>query len=235
MIKNTENILTEISRISILLDRSPSVREFCTETIIPGMKSTASFTRLGLVFNELVKQLGLVPTNPIEKPVIVCCAECSKEFIKSVSEIHKSKTGNNFCSSSCAASFNNKNKRFGTRRSKFEIYVEQQLSTMYPNLTVEYNGKSAIGAELDVYIKELSLAIEIDGIFHFKPIYGEDKLKRIQILDKKKDDACTKLNINLIRIDVSRMTSSKEVDMLLYLNLITSSIGAFYIRPSTLY
>ena len=125
-------------------------------------------------------------------------------------------------------SFNNKNKRFGTRRSRFEIYVEQQLSIIYPNLIVEYNGKSAINAELDIYIKELSLAIEIDGIFHFKPIYGKDKLKRIQILDKKKDEICAELNIALVRIDVSEMGPSKEVNMLPYFNVITSLIDTYY-------
>jgi hypothetical protein len=40
--------------------------------------------------------------------MIVNCKNCNKEFEKVYSEIKKSKTGNHFCSRSCAATFNNK-------------------------------------------------------------------------------------------------------------------------------
>lgn len=41
--------------------------------------------------------------------MLVTCLNCSKEFEKSLSEINRTK--NNFCSRSCAASFNNKGKQ----------------------------------------------------------------------------------------------------------------------------
>ena len=41
------------------------------------------------------------------------CANCGKELLKNPSEIKKSKSGNVFCSKSCAASYNNSHYRTG--------------------------------------------------------------------------------------------------------------------------
>jgi hypothetical protein len=49
----------------------------------------------------------------------------------------------------------------------------------------------------------MNLAFEINGIFHYKPIYGENKLKLTQLNDQKKIDACIKKRISLIVIDIS--------------------------------
>lgn len=57
--------------------------------------------------------------------------------------------------------------------------------------------------ELDMYCESLSLAIEYDGIFHFKSfeyIGGEETLARIQEHDRRKDVACDNYHITLIRI-----------------------------------
>ena len=37
----------------------------------------------------------------------------------------------------------------------------------------------AINSELDVYVPSLNLAFELNGIFHYEPIYGEKKLNQI--------------------------------------------------------
>jgi hypothetical protein len=52
---------------------------------------------------------------------LVVCLNCGNEFIKKMSQINRTK--NNFCSSSCAATYNNKHKTTGTRRSKLEIKI----------------------------------------------------------------------------------------------------------------
>lgn len=44
------------------------------------------------------------------KQVQKICTNCNKEFIMKRSETTKSKSGNNFCSKSCAAQYNNKNR-----------------------------------------------------------------------------------------------------------------------------
>jgi hypothetical protein len=79
----------------------------------------------------------------------VVCACCGVTFIKELVQIKRSK--NNFCSQSCAASYSNRHKTKGNRRSKLEIWFESQLSVLYPTLEIHYNRKDAINAELDIY------------------------------------------------------------------------------------
>ena len=46
----------------------------------------------------------------------------------------------------------------------------------------------------------MKLAIEINGIFHYEPIFGPDKLTQIQNNDKAKLRACDEKGIDLIII-----------------------------------
>ena len=68
------------------------------------------------------------------------------------SEYKKSKSGNNFCSKSCATKYNNAHKTKGTRVSKLELYIQSQLLKLYPNLLFLFNDRTAINSELDIYI-----------------------------------------------------------------------------------
>lgn len=157
-----------------------------------------------------------------DKKKEVVCACCGNTFIKTASQIRKTK--NHFCSRSCAATYSNYNKNQGTRRAKLEVWLESQLSTLYPNLTVHYNHKEAINAELDIYIPSLSLAIEINGIFHYKPIYGGDKLIQIQSNDERKFKACLEKSIELCFIDTSSLTRFEIDKAQKYLQIITQII-----------
>jgi len=131
-----------------------------------------------------------------EKGKEFSCAWCSETILKTPAEIRKTKT-NIFCSKSCAARYNNRHKQTGTRRSKLECYLEQQLKLNLPKLNFLCNSKIPSGAELDFYFPELELAIEINGFLHFQPIYGFDKLKRIQEIDKEKVDKCCRAGVEL--------------------------------------
>lgn len=132
---------------------------------------------------------------------LVTCANCNKSFFKNQSQIKQ--TNNNFCSKSCAATFNNKNKKYGIRRSKLEKLIEEHILQFYPNLQFLCNNKEIIGSELDFYFPSLRLAIQINGIFHSQPIYGQEKLDKIIQLDQEKRDKCNRLLIKLIEIDCS--------------------------------
>ncbi len=151
------------------------------------------------------------------------CLNCDKEVTKSLSE-HK-KYPNTFCNSSCAATYNNKHKTTGNRRSKLEIWLEEQLTTLYPNLSIDFNKTSAIGSELDIYIPSINLAIELNGIFHYEPIYGINKLVQIQNNDKSKSLACHEAKIDLCIIDTSAQTYVKPSTSQKYLDIIINIIN----------
>lgn len=152
----------------------------------------------------------------------VCCKQCGKEFRKTNAEIQK--TPNSFCSHSCSATYNNTHKTHGTRRSKLEVWLEQQLPSVYPSLEFHFNRKDAINAELDIYIPSLKLAFELNGIFHYEPIYGPEKLAQIQNNDERKYQACLEKGIELCWIDVSALKYFKEKNIVKYLAIIQEVI-----------
>jgi hypothetical protein len=151
------------------------------------------------------------------------CTNCNSEFTKKFNQIKRST--NHFCSRSCAATFNNINKTHGTRRSKLEVWLEDQLILIYPNLNIEFNSKEAINSELDIYIPSMKLAFELNGIFHYEPIYGEDKLNKIQENDISKTKACHENKIDLCIIDTSGQNYFKDKSSKKYLDIITSIIN----------
>jgi hypothetical protein len=155
----------------------------------------------------------------------VSCTNCGKTFEKHTSEIKKSKSGNHFCSQSCGGTYNNKHKTTGNRRSKLEIYIENYLKTMHPDLEILFNDKTTINSELDIYLPKHKLAFELSGIFHYEPIYGQDKLNQIQNNDNRKFQACLEKGISLCIIDTSQQTYFKEETAKKYLNIILQIIN----------
>lgn len=154
----------------------------------------------------------------------VKCKQCNNLFEKESCKIKKNK--NNFCCQSCSATYNNAHKKHGTRRSKLEIYLEEQLTQIYPNLKILYNDKETINSELDIYIPSLSLAFELNGIFHYEPIYGQKKLAQIQNNDNRKYQACIEYNIELCIIDVSGLKYFKPKNAQRYLDIITNIVNS---------
>jgi len=129
-----------------------------------------------------------------------------------------------FCSQSCSATFNNKNKSHGTRRSKLEVWIEKRLTELYPDLEIDFNKKDAINSELDIYIPSIKLAFELNGIFHYEPIYGDTKLNQIRNNDQNKFESCISKGISLCIIDCSKLTYFKESNAKKYLEIIQNII-----------
>jgi hypothetical protein len=152
------------------------------------------------------------------KNILIKCTNCGKEKNKRKNQYLKTK--NHFCSRSCAATYNNTHKQTGTKISKLEIWLQEQLSIQYPNLEIHYNRKDAINSELDIYIPSLKLAFELNGIFHYEPIYGAEKLQQIQNNDDRKFQACLEKGIELVIVDVSWINYWKLEKGLKILNII---------------
>ncbi len=154
----------------------------------------------------------------------VVCMNCSKEFKKRACDVKR--YTNSFCSHSCSATYNNKNKTHGTRRSKLEAYLEEELKSKYINLEFHFNSKDAINSELDIYIPSMKLAFEMNGIFHYEPIYGEQKLKQIQNNDTRKFQACLEKGIELCLIDSSSLSYFKPANAKKYLDIVCELIDS---------
>lgn len=151
------------------------------------------------------------------------CVNCKIEFEKFPSQIKR--TSNHFCSNSCAASYNNTHKTTGTRRSKLEMWLEEQLTKLYPKLEIHFNKKNTIGSELDIYIPKLNLAFELNGIFHYEPIYGLKKLDQIKTNDICKTKACHNAKIDLCIINVTGLKYFKPNNAQQYLDIIVNIIS----------
>lgn len=168
-------------------------------------------------FKEFETKIKGVP------PLKVICLQCKKEFYKRQFEIKNHP--NHFCSHSCNATYQNTHKTKGTRISKLELYLQKELTILYPNLEFHFNRKDAINSELDIYIPSLKLAFELNGIFHYEPIYGQDKLTQIQNNDNRKFQACLEKQIELCIIDTSSLKYFKHKNCEKYLDIINKIIS----------
>lgn len=153
----------------------------------------------------------------------VICNNCGIVFKKQINQIKKS--SNHFCSRSCAAKYNNTHKTKGNRRSKLEEYLEAELIKIYPNLEIHFNRKNTINSELDIYIPSLKLAFELNGIFHYEPIFGKNKLNQTTNNDNRKFQACLERGIELCIIDTSQQNYFKIETSQKYLNIICDVIN----------
>lgn len=152
------------------------------------------------------------------------CTNCGQVLSKLPSQSNRST--NHFCSRSCAAQHRNVNKKYGSRRSKLEVWLEYELTKLYPNLEIHFNNKNAINSELDIYIPSLSLAFELNGIFHYEPIFGKDKFDQIQNNDDRKFQACLECKIELCIINTTEQRYFKESTGLKYLSIIKKIINS---------
>ena len=96
---------------------------------------------------------------------------------------------------------------------------------MFPSLEIHFNKSEAISSELDIYVPSLNVAFELNGIFHYEPIYGVDKLERIQENDQSKTKACHEAKIDLCVIDTSAQKYVKPKTSQKYLDIIVKIIN----------
>jgi len=150
------------------------------------------------------------------------CTLCQTPLTRTTAEVSKT----NFCSHSCRAKYWNKNRKWSNsvNRSKLERWIESKLQDKYPSLEIIYNSTTAIDAELDIYIPSLKLAVELNGIFHYEPIFGMKKLLLKQTNDSRKFQACLENHIDLCIIDTTSQTYFKEHSSQKFLTIIINII-----------
>lgn len=158
------------------------------------------------------------------KSVNMQCGQCGEECIKQQVEIKKSKSGHMFCSRSCAAIYNNKNKKHGYTRSKIELFIEEQIKLEFPNLQFVCNDVETIGLELDFYFPDLKFALELNGIFHYEPIYGQNTFDRIQHNDNQKIIKCYQNDIELCVLDIASIKNFSSKAKEQYKNIVIEQI-----------
>lgn len=157
-----------------------------------------------------------------EAEITLNCKNCEIAFTKYRGRVKD--TQNAFCCKACAATYNNKHKKFGTRRSKLEEWVEQKLTAQF-EFEIHFNRKDAIDSELDIYIPSLKLAFELNGIYHYEPIHGPNILENIQTNDNRKFQACLERGIELCIIDTSKQVYFSERTSQIYLDIICQVIN----------
>ena len=214
-----EQVVEEFKKLVERLGRVPNLRELTNGFfILCGSEISRHFQS----WNNFLKLSNIKPKMEINKSKNCICTQCSKSFSKVYSQYKITK--NHFCSQSCAATYNNTHKTKGTRVSKLEIYLQEELTKLYPSLEIHYNRKDAINSELDIYIPSLKLAFELNGIFHYEPIFGEEKLEQTQNNDSRKYQACIEKGISLCVIDSSGMKHFKPNNSKKYLDIILNIV-----------
>ena len=191
---------------------------FCCKTFFIEKKFITSTIKLGRGKGKYCGKECL--SKSLIKAISTTCANCNKQIQKQLNQHKKSKSDRHFCSSSCAATYNNTHKTKGYRRSKLENWLEQQLKIIYTTLDIKYNSKNIISSELDICIPEFKLAFELNGIFHYQPVFGAQKLLAIQNNDLIKKNACEAAGINLFTIDISKQLRFTPASSIEYLNYI---------------
>lgn len=88
-----------------------------------------------------------------------------------------------------------------TQGSKLERFLLEKLRDA--GYSPEFHAKQVIlqeDLEVDIYIGELSIALEVDGVTHDENIYGEDHLARRRLADSKKNGLLLMNGFTIIRI-----------------------------------
>jgi hypothetical protein len=131
----------------------------------------------------------------------IVCEVCGITVKRRQSYIDSSRL--HFCGKRCLKKYAATHHLSETKpRSKIEAIIEEVLRAKFPSVNIQYNDRKTIKLELDIYLPDLKMAFEINGILHYKPIYGKAKLDRTKRNDKLKMGRCKKARIKLHVIDI---------------------------------
>lgn len=99
-----------------------------------------------------------------------------------------------------------------------ETLLYNLIINIFPNQKIirHYRPKFLLGLELDIFLPELNIGIEYQGIQHYKSIKhwgGDESLKKCQERDAKKEIICKSYNVDLIFFHYFEVLSKELVEM----------------------
>lgn len=156
------------------------------------------------------------------------CKYCNKLVSRKSTQHYKTQRiyKNTFCNNSCSAYWNNSNRELnGIGVSKLETWIQEKLTVLYPDIKFEFNQNTTINSQLDIFIPSLKLAFELNGAFHYEPIFGKEKLDKIQNNDQRKFQACLEREIELCIIDTSTQKTFSKNTSQSFLDIIVNIIN----------
>jgi len=171
--------------------------------------------------NPKTKKIKTVKVKKIEIKCMCNCGQCGLLLLKTKNDLSpkNNKNGIPFCSRSCRMKYQNLNnhKSYSCRRSRAETFLCNLIKMDYPSLTILENNRTILSSklEIDIYVVDFKLAIELNGPVHYFPIYGDERLKRCQDNDTSKKCEMQSLGISLITMDISRLCSKKKTNQFL--------------------
>lgn len=155
----------------------------------------------------------------LELPQEFPCGNCGKKLFRTRCAIAKSKSGLFFCSKSCRmVHFNlNAKRTYPKRKSYAETFLASIIRESFPLLTVRENDRTVLDSrlELDIWMPEKRLAIELNGPFHYFPIFGQDRLDRVQKRDESRLIELRQKNIGFMTLDISMLQTKKKTEAFL--------------------
>ena len=104
------------------------------------------------------------------------------------------------------------------------------MPTVFPLMEFHFNKRDTINSELDIYVPSLKLAFELNGAFHYEPIFGKEQLEKIQNNDNRKFQACLEKGVELCIIDSSGLGYFKEKNAKPFLDIVVSVITQKLLR-----
>jgi hypothetical protein len=157
--------------------------------------------------------------NPVEKVLGLTCSLCNSDLpARSKNHVGKNKNNLFFCNKNCYMEYVSIFKpkwlggaRKATRRSKIELEVEEFLKSNLKEISIEFNNRTKLnGLEIDIFLPDFSFGIELDGIFHFQPILGEEIFSKTQERHIRKVNLCDLLGLEIIYLDITKVTRKKD-------------------------
>lgn len=148
-----------------------------------------------------------------DKNQIVKCINCGKDCLKSIKQLNTIKYI--FCNLSCRAIYGNKtyNKktRFGINKSKNETELVNLIKSDFNNLLIKENDRELLnGLEIDIFIPDIKIAIELNGPCHYIPIFGQTELEKTQNKDIIKKSKLQTLGIHFFQINTMNLKGKRK-------------------------